>query len=448
MRQVTSATCFWRREREPQILFYVWTMAEACLVVTVLFSMLSSTASSPNSILSGRRYLADGYNNNVAYYESYAYDLSSFSVRYEKCQYVRAYDDDIAADEDSDSPLAMKHFVLFRLCSSDDCEKCENSPYGKYVTEIDTYLKYTVQQQKQIFQNMCDNCQEEDCDEEEGECPSACGQLCTMYGNMENSSYIDASAFMECQQFNDGNRKLKERRTGSQNTRHLEGSGENQQVDDDNAEEEEEEDLVLYIGPRCSSGERRIVIGLFSDKNCWEPYDEVDVENLLGANLSYYFLEHTYRSSSDGHVCLTCAENDENYNQEDRNDADQVNEMCENLYNAAAKCESPTGISAGFIQTKRDKDEYENQVETEFLSCGFIDSLLWNSYTEKGEIDYISRQDVYVRVVTKLQAISLELIALGIMGLLVLGYYFQRKIAATEHASYLHGDSRAIAIWA
>ena len=413
-------------------------------------------ASNSQEIVS-RRHLAEGYQyHGYNYVESYSYDLSTYSVRYDKCQYVRAYDDEMAADEDSDGPLALKHFVLFRLCSTEDCEKCESSPYGKYVTEVDTYLEYTVEQQKQIFENMCENCNE-NC-ENGGACTSGgCGELCATYGNMENSGYIDASEYVQCQQLNaNGGRNLQNnQRTIRRLTKNHRRLNDNNGDDNIQADDYVEEEVQLYIGPRCSGSDRRIVISLFTDENCWDPYEDESVEDVLGAPLSYYFLEHTFTSSesSNGNrdknsarVCLTCAENDQNANQGDRNDADRVNEMCENLYDAAAKCESPTGISAGFIQTKRDNDEYENQVETEFLSCAFIDSLLWNSYTEKGEIDYTSRQDVYVRVVTKLQAIALELIAVSFVILLALVHYFQKKIAETKGGTNLQADNRAI--WA
>ncbi|KAL7578433.1 hypothetical protein ACA910_012825 [Epithemia clementina (nom. ined.)] len=480
------------------ILLSAWTGAVASSSFKAVVASTKSTSSSltPDQL----RRLQQNNNNDDAnnnYVENFAFDLSSYSVRYEKCQYVRAYDDDMAADENSDGPLAMKHFVLFRLCPSDDCDKCENGPYGKYVTDVDTYLAYTVQQQKQIFENMCNNCEENCGDDNNGDCSSdGCGQLCNLYGdNMEANGLIDASNYVECQQLeipendddaNNNGRKLRKytvtrrvktrrrRRRRLQENDDEDGEQEDQEEDaeqqqeeegadeegadeegaEDDIEEEEveeEEQQYIYIGPRCSSGDRKIVIGLFSDANCWEPYEDESVEDLLGAELSYYFLEHTFTSGSEtsknsNRVCLTCAENDQNANQNDKDDADRVNEMCEDLYDAAAKCESPTGITAGFIQTKRDNDEYENQVENEFLSCAFIDSLLWNSYTETGEIDYTSRQDVYVRVVTKLQAISLEVIAGCFVILLAMVHYFQKKIAATKGAATLHADARAI--WA
>lgn len=102
-------------------------------------------------------------------------------------------------------------------------------------------------------------------------------------------------------------------------------------------------------------------------------------------------MRHTY--SSEDQVCLSCHEDADDEDEAD-NDADDVNEMCENVYQWAAKCESKTGLEGGFVQVNRDEDDYENQVENEFMACTFIDSLIWDSYTESGEINWEDTQDV------------------------------------------------------
>lgn len=411
----------------------------------------------------------EDYNNG--YGNVYGYDLSGFSVHYDKCQYVKAYDDEVAADEESDSPLALKHFVLFRLCPTDECTQCDDSEnYGKYITEVDDYLQYTVEQQKQIFGNMCQNCGEE-CGNGQA-CATECGQLCDQYGNMENYGLIDASEYMQCQEFeipqNENGRRMKEtlRRLKAKAPRRLEENNDQQdqegqeegeeqnnqeqednQADNEEQQQQEEEAVQLFIGPKCSQSGARIELALFSDENCWQPVDTYDVEDLLQGEISYYFLEHTYRSNGDP-ACLTCAENNENENQDDNRDADQVNEMCEGLYDIAAKCETPTGISAGFIQTKREDGVYENQVENEFLSCSFIDSLLANSYTEEGEIYYKGAQDVYMRNVTPLQGLAMALLTLWFVILFGLMQYFQHRIKILKTQAGVKMDMNERAIWA
>lgn len=310
-------------------------------------------------------------------------DLSQFSLRYEKCQYVKTFVDELAEDEDADSPLATKHFVVYRLCPTDYCDTCEDN-YGKYVIDVESYLAYTINYQAQAFEDMCNSCSE-----------SGCGKLCYQSANLEASGYIDASQFYYCQQLAYGD-------------------------DDDDGNQ-------LYIGPSCESNGQKIMIGLFWDENCWEPRTDLDIEQVLGAKLSYYLLSHA--STDDGSVCLSCQANgDDQDNENDQADADDVNEMCEDLYNSAAKCESKTGLEGGFIQVNREEKDYENQVENEFMACTFIDSLIWNSYTETGEIDIYSPQDEIIRQVTPLQSLTLSILSLSIVALFGSAFYIHRRI--------------------
>lgn len=316
-------------------------------------------------------------------------DLSEYSIRFEKCQFVKAYDDEIAEDEESASPLATKHFVVYRLCPSDSCESCDK--YGTYLATVDEYLAGTIDYQEQAFEDMCDNCDEK-CNEY-GEYCSGCGLICYNYENLEDLGYVSASEYIECERLD--------------------------YADDDN--------LELYIGPMCGSNGQKITIGLFSDENCWEPYTDLEVEDVIGSKLSYHLISHA--SSDDGSVCLSCAEaDDEDQNEEDQADYDDVNEMCEDLYFASAKCESKTGLEGGFIQINREDNDYENQVENEFMSCSFINSLLWNSYTETGEIDFYSKQDEVISQATPMQLLSLSLLSLSLVGLGASIIYMQRRI--------------------
>lgn len=323
--------------------------------------------------------------------DAYAFeynDLSLYSVRFEKCQLVKSYEDEIAEDEDNDSPLATKHFIVYRLCPTDACDSCDEK-YGTYVAEVEEYLASTIEYQEQAFEDMCDNCDER-CNEDGGYC-SGCGKICYNYENLEDNGYVDASEYIECQRMDYG--------------------------DDDG--------LELYIGPMCGSNGEKVTIGLFSDENCWDPYTDLDVEDVIGAKLSYHLISHA--SSDDGSVCLSCLENDENEN-EQNDDVDDVNEMCEDLYFSSAKCESKTGLEGGFIQVNREDQDYENQVENEFMACTFIESLLWNSYTESGEIDIESKQDVVVGQTTPLQLLSLSLLSLTLVGLTGTIFYMRRRL--------------------
>lgn len=331
------------------------------------------------------RRLDDGY---------YEYDLSSYSIRFGKCQYVKTFDDEIAEDEDSDTVFALKHFVVYRLCPSDECETCDSN-YGEYVAEVDEYLQATGAAAQRTLENYCDEC-DENCNDN-GNCDQECQQECYKYENLEDNGYVDASEFVECQKMD------------------VEG-------DDDDG-------LELYIGPRCSNDGSSISIDVFKDENCWEPFELSDgetVEDILGYKISYHLLKNTY--SGDPEDCMSCQEDPNDEDDNDAEDEDNVNEMCEEIYDASAKCESIHGLSNGFIQLNREDGDEENQLETEFSVCGFVNSLVWNSYTETGEINIYDEQDEIIRETTTVQKVTLSLLTITAVSLAVYAAYLHRSI--------------------
>jgi len=63
-------------------------------------------------------------------------------------------------------------------------------------------------------------------------------------------------------------------------------------------------------------------------------------------------------------------------------EAPEANEMCQALYEAAAKCEGEHGFQEGV----ENYDEYDNQASQEGLVCDYITSLKSGTYDETGEI--------------------------------------------------------------
>jgi hypothetical protein len=62
------------------------------------------------------------------------------------------------------------------------------------------------------------------------------------------------------------------------------------------------------------------------------------------------------------------------------------------------------------------------------MVCGFIDSLLWNSYTETGEINVQDEQDVIIRTMMPLQKVVLSLLTITFVALLGSVYYLHHQI--------------------
>ncbi|KAL3906699.1 MAG: hypothetical protein SGILL_009168 [Bacillariaceae sp.] len=390
----------------------ITTAISTCLLT---LPYVEASTWSPSTDVSQRR-LEDGSNT---YFE---YDLNDFSLRFDHCQYVKMYDDDMAGDEDAETPLAVRHFVVFRLCPSDECSTCDSSSvYGRYVMEVDEYLQATVQEQANEIESICENC-EEACNDDGSGC-SGCGAFCYKYENLENNGYVDAADYIECQQVE---------MNGNNNGDNNENGGEDQENDDANQNQ-------LYIGPRCSNNGDRIMLGLFSDEECLTPYTDLDVEDALGSEVSYQLLSHTY--NADGNNCLSCKEyvydggdddaaNGNNNNQQDGNDqqdADDVNEMCEKVYDEAAKCESIYGIDA-FVQGNREDRDYENQVENENVVCAYIDSLLADSYTETGDINLVGDSIMTFKDVTPVQKTAIWLLSVSVGCLIALAFFMQKRI--------------------
>ncbi len=387
-----------------------WCFASSAALLLSLFGDVAATISEKEAKDLIKRHLEqNAYSWPV---EDYEYDLADFSLRFDRCQYVKMYDDNMAQDEASESPLAVRHFAVYRLCPSDNCENCEGGVFGRYVTELNDYLAYTVAEEQTILDYTCNTCQEQ-CDEYGQNC-SGCGKICYQLQNLAVNGFIDAANYIQCQMLEITN--VDDAVNDNQNgeVRHLENQNDGQ--------------VQLYIGPRCSNDGSMVLIGLFTDADCLEPYTEAEPEDFLNGQLSYHTMTHL--SSTNGANCLSCMESQENANEADQADGDDVNEMCERVYDESAKCESKYGLY-GFVDKNRKEGNYENQIENEFMVCSFIESLLLNSYTESGDINLDGDTLVVTRKMTKLQKVSISMLSCIIVGLLGTVYILKKKIEST-----------------
>jgi hypothetical protein len=304
--------------------------------------------------------------------DEYEINISSYSVKFEKCQFVKAYDDELAEDEDSDTVLATKRFVVFRLCPDNSCSSC-NYNYGEYMIDLETYLEATVQYQQEVQEQMCETCQScsnyddqqqadqaDDANQERRlqdyssvDCDT-CYDECVKIENMEDNGYIDATNFLECAMIYDP---------------------------------EDDGKTALYAGPMCASQGSKIKIGVFTDEYCNVQDSSKDVDDYLmddngyQMKLSHALLKTVYAEDSCV-SCLAVGDEDENGDDNAEEEEAEVNEMCESLYEAAAKCEKTHGFDSGYASY----DGYENQLSQEGVVCDFIESIKAGSYDEQGEI--------------------------------------------------------------
>lgn len=315
-------------------------------------------------------------------------DLTNYSVKFEQCQFVKTYSDDLADDADSTTVLETQRFVVFRLCPDNSCSSCQYN-YGEYVIDLESYLESTVQYQQEIQEEMCQACEqyyeaqaqeaEEEGQEEEQQDDGgrkrrklvdidydSCYEECQKIENMEENGYVDAVNFLECQMIYDPE-------------------------DDDRS--------ALYAGPICSSNGSKIKIGVFTDEECNAVDSSKDVEDYLKdgdgyqMKLSHALLKTIYADDT----CISClepVEEDENDdgNQDENAEEEQpeTTEMCRQLYEVAAKCEDEHGFEASMwnknYNNNNEDYDYENQEKQEELVCDYIKSLKSGTYDESGEI--------------------------------------------------------------
>jgi len=301
-------------------------------------------------------------------------DITGYSLKFQQCQFVKTYSDDLAEDEDAATVLATQRFVIFRLCPSDYCDSC-NANYGEYVIDLETYLQTTVEYQQELQEAMCEACEEcfnddgaaeeeEEEDEDGGrkrrklvdvDCDT-CYDECQKIENMEENGYVDATNFLECQMIYDP---------------------------------EDDGKAALYAGPICASYGSKIKIGVFKDEDCMVVDSSKDVEDYLvdgdgyQMKLSHALLKTIYAEDTC-YSCMEEVEEDENAADDDaaEEEAPEANEMCQALYEAAAKCEGEHGFQEGV----ENYDEYDNQASQEGLVCDYITSLKSGTYDETGEI--------------------------------------------------------------
>jgi hypothetical protein len=315
-------------------------------------------------------------------------DLTAYALKFEQCQFVKTYSDELAENEESSTVLATQRFVIFRLCPDGYCSACTYN-YGEYVIDLETYLQATVEYQQQLQENMCQACEEncavdeneqqeeedggeEDAEAEDGgrrrrltnvDCDT-CYDECQKIENMEENGYVDATNFLECQMIYD--------------------------PEDDGRD-------ALYAGPICASYGTKIKIGVFTDEDCMNVDASKDVEDYLKdgdgyqMKLSHALLKTIYAEDS----CISCVQEqdeDENDNNNGNQNAAETNEMCRALYEEAAKCEDSHGFEGGYNMYQNNnnnnnqQNNWYNQEAQEELVCDFISSLQSGTYDETGEI--------------------------------------------------------------
>jgi len=286
-------------------------------------------------------------------------DLSGYEIRFEQCQFVKSYDDELAENEEVNSVLATKRFVIFRLCPSGSCETCQYN-FGEYVIDLETYLESAAQYFVEDRENQCGMCNEI-CEADDDSVKSlglvdcdTCYSYCQSVENMNDNGYVESYEFTECMQ----------------------------------VYESDDGSSSIFAGAMCSENGSSIKIGAFSDEMC-SNYKNTDIENYLenGSKFNDEILEKVVETES----CVSCIMTDyevpdmnaDDAANQNQNDEVEMNEMCQQLYEMSAKCES----KYGFNNYWKNYEDYQNQYVQEDVVCDFIQSLETGNYDQYGEIE-------------------------------------------------------------
>jgi len=340
-------------------------------------------------------------------------DLSGYTVKYVKCQFVKSYDDELAEDEEAGTVLATNRFIIFRLCPSESC----TYNYGEYLVDMDAYLESAVEYHQEQQEEMCNYCDEVCAADDDGggrklrklqqdvSCDT-CVDECNDIANMEDNGYVDASNFVQCQQI-----------------------------------AEQDDGTAYYAGAMCANSGAKIKIGVFSDEDCSQPESSLSVEDYVGAKLSTSLMRNIY--SGSGVSCIKPNweveeendEEDENEDEEEEEEEVEINEMCNELYEAAGKCENVHGFAESIVNY----DNYENQAAQEDLVCQFIKTMKKGAYDETGEIILQARVTAVegATAATGSQKFGLTVFILGTVGLAM--------YASTLHSQITKGGTSGLA---
>ena len=264
--------------------------------------------------------------------------VADMSLKFQGCYHTQQWNGE--ADGDEDVRISTQRLVRFRLCPTSECSMesaagCSEG-YGDYLIGMEEYLEayfeaveqdqeYNCEYEKEYGDCLCENNGDDGFDEE------ICEYDCYMSKGMEycvdRNPYNDDDEEEEKWEL----REMAECR--------------NYEFENNNNRRLEQEEVEYYVGAYCSENGGNIYLGLFTEDTCSQFADEYGGRETF-ASLTYGKALPYSDSTMVGTECMSCkepADADEN-GDGDNEDGDQVKESCEQLYEAAGKCEA--GLAA------------------------------------------------------------------------------------------------------
>jgi flagellar biosynthesis GTPase FlhF len=302
-----------------------------------------------------KRRLNDG--NEEAQWDNFGFDVSDYSVKYSGCASVQTYSDDLAEDEDSDTVLTTKRFVVFRLCPTQYCNKYSvsgcTSDYGEYLIDIDDYLDAVSEYYQQKEENYCNYCQPcWDVQQDNQQNGGGRRRLNDQAANEQDDQMNDAQQADngEQDQMNDDQQADNEEEEDQMNDDQQDQADQEQQDEADQEQQQNQQqcdenacqdsydvcyqaqgdgqgneidireflecsavqvddDTEYYLAPHCSSDGFTISVGVYSDEECTQFVgNQVSVSDVLGFDLDTDIFK-TYFPKD----CTSCKESVSNH---------------------------------------------------------------------------------------------------------------------------------------
>lgn len=235
--------------------------------------------------------------------------IAGYSVKFQGCHHVQQWNDE--ADGEEDIKIMTQRLVRFRMCPADTCSSTStkgcDSNYGDYLVDMETYVEaYMTQMQQQYMNN---------------------NQYYSNDNNgralNDNDKYnMNFEDYLQCQEMEMNDRQ----RQRARKMRELNNNYGNQYYYSYN---NNDNDIKYYVGPYCAEQGGEIRLGVFYDDTCTvAAEDGAEMFQMVHNGMALPYSEQSIVNLG----CLSCGGYGE------------VNELCENLYEVAGKCETKMNV--------------------------------------------------------------------------------------------------------
>lgn len=272
------------------------------------FQHIDAGTRAGQKLIDSARQLEDGYDENF---------VAQYSIMYDACHNTTTW---------GENGYTLVPLVRFSLCPTKYIHsgKCFSKGVGEYVVDLTTFLDGYLEYQLEGIQRTCENMRENcGCDGDDDGCTYHCYDSSTglTWSDCQDIDQDERATYGECQAFEEV----------AQN----DDAG-----NDDGGRRLADEQAEYFMGPYCGAGGRGVFLTLFKDQYCTYPLQNAAEYYEYATGVSMPF---QYSSSSRGLVkrkWISCAEEDDNGNDDNNQDADDVTEFCEDVYEPAGKCEA------------------------------------------------------------------------------------------------------------